>query len=182
MNLTITISGLHGTGKTSYAKILSKTFTLRHLSAGQLFRQIANEKNVSVIELGQVAISNYDIDHLIDERTRKEARKGNVIIDGLLAGWIARNFAEIKILLVAPERIRIERIAKRDQLSFEEAKEATLFREKIERERFSKIYNINIDDKSIYDMVLNTDLLSFKSNITLMKHFILEFIKLREGK
>jgi predicted cytidylate kinase len=182
MNLTITISGLHGTGKTSYAKILSKTFTLRHLSAGQLFRQIAKEKNVSVIELGQVAISNYDIDHLIDERTRKEARKGNVIIDGLLAGWIARNFAEIKILLVAPERIRIERIAKRDKLSFEKAKEATLFREKIERERFSKIYNINIDDKSIYDMVLNTDLLSFKSNITLMKHFILEFIKLREGK
>jgi cytidylate kinase len=182
MNLTITISGLHGTGKTTYAKILSKTFALRHLSAGQLFRQIAKEKQISVIELGQIAISNHEIDHLIDERTKKEAQKGNVIIDGLLAGWMASNFAELKLLLVAPERIRIERIAKRDKLSFEEAKEATLFREQMERERFSKIYNINIDDKSIYDMVLNTSLLSFKSNTKLIKKFICEFIKLNEGK
>ncbi len=43
MGLVITLSGLHGTGKTTYAKPLSQIFNLRHISAGILFRQIAEE-------------------------------------------------------------------------------------------------------------------------------------------
>ena len=49
MTLTVTISGLHGTGKTTYARILSKDFGLRHISAGDLFRQIAKGKGVSIL-------------------------------------------------------------------------------------------------------------------------------------
>lgn len=182
MNLTITISGLHGAGKTTYAKILSKDFGLRHISAGELFRQIAKDKGISIIELSELASDSQEIDRLIDERTKKEAEKGGVIIDGLLAGWMAENIANIKIHLVASERVRIERIASRDQLSYDDARKATLLRERIEKERFKKVYNLNIDDHSIYDMVLNTGLLSLKANVGVIRSFIQEYIKLRGGK
>lgn len=182
MKLTITISGLHGTGKSTYAKILSKAFGLRHISAGELFRQIAQEKGISIIELSKIASDSQEIDSLIDERTKKEAEIGDVIIDGFLAGWMAGAAANLKIHLIAPERVRIERIARRDRLSYDEARNTTLLRESIEKERFKKVYKININNYSIYDLVLNTGLLSLKANVGVIRGFIQEYIKLHGGK
>ena len=105
MGLVITLSGLHGTGKTTYAKTLSQIFNLRHISAGILFRQIAAEKKISISELTQMAARNDKIDQLIDERTRMEAERGNVIIDGLLAGWIALKYVNIKQHNCCPVKI-----------------------------------------------------------------------------
>jgi len=182
MKLTITISGLHGTGKSTYARILSKHFGLRHVSAGDLFRQIAKERGVSVIELSKTASESREIDSLIDERTRKEAETGDVIIDGFLAGWMAGDAANLKIQLIAPESVRIERIARRDRVSYDEARAETLRREKMERERFRKVYKIDINNYSIYDLVLNTGRLSLKANVGIIRVFIQEYIKLYGGK
>ena len=44
MPLVVTISGLHGSGKSTYAKALAEEFRLRYVSAGQLFRDIAKIK------------------------------------------------------------------------------------------------------------------------------------------
>ena len=182
MNLTITISGLHGTGKSTYAKILSKDFGLRHISAGDFFRQIAKDKGISVIELSQMASSNREIDFLIDERTKNEAEIGNIIIDGLLAGWMVGDLADIKIYLVASERVRIERVASREKISFDDAKKNTLLREAIEKDRFKRVYTLNIDDYLIYDLILNTGLISLEANVGVIRKFIQEYIKLKRGK
>ncbi|MFQ6076866.1 MAG: AAA family ATPase, partial [Candidatus Bathyarchaeia archaeon] len=48
MGLVVTVSGLHGTGKSTYARALSEAFDLRHVSAGGLFRQIALERGLSI--------------------------------------------------------------------------------------------------------------------------------------
>jgi len=181
MGLVITLSGLHGTGKTTYAKTLSKIFNLRHISAGILFRQIAAEKGISISELTQISSRNDKIDQLIDDKTRMEAEKGNVIIDGLLAGWIALNFTDIKLYLTTLDNIRFSRIATRENITITKARKLTLFREEIEKKRFIKYYNINIDNLTIYDLILNTELLSIESNVILMKNFIQEYIKLRGG-
>jgi cytidylate kinase len=182
MELVITLSGLHGTGKTTYAKTLSKIFNLRHISAGILFRQMADEKNISISELTQIASRNDKIDQLIDERTKIEAEKGNVIIDGLLAGWMALKYANIKIYLTTPDNIRFLRISTRENLSRKKAMELTLFREENERKRFNKYYKVSIDNLKIYDLILNTELLSIESNIMIMKSFIQEYIKLHGGE
>ena len=39
MALAITISGLHGTGKSTYAKRIAEAFRLRYVSAGEFFRR-----------------------------------------------------------------------------------------------------------------------------------------------
>ncbi len=181
MGLVITISGLHGTGKSTYARIISESLNLRHVSAGELFRQIALEKRLSVSELSEIASKDRGVDDLVDEHTRREARQGDVVLDGLLTGWMAREEADLKIFLTASERVRVERIANRDGTSYSAARKATLLRERLERRRFKKFYGINIDDTSIYDLVLNTALLPLEDNAKILERFIREY-KVHRGK
>ena len=182
MGPVITISGLHGTGKSTYAKAISEEFNLRHMSAGELFRQMASERGVSVEELSRIAERNKDIDHLIDEKTKAEASKGNVILDGLLVGWMASDYADLKIYLKCPDEVRLRRIAERDGITCEKAWKTTTFREDAEKKRFKRLYNIEMDDLSTYDLIINTGLMSIKSNIEVMRKFVQGYISSQGGK
>ena len=179
--ICITVSGLHGTGKTTIAEKFSQQLNLRHISAGRLFRQIALERGISLEDLNALAGKKYDIDRIIDDKTKLEAEKGDVIIDGLLAGWIAGELADVTIYLRSDEELRLSRIAKRDGVSYDEAKKRTLFREKVEFTRFNKFYGIDITDIKLYDLVLNTGLFTVESNISIIGKFIREYVKLHGG-
>ncbi len=152
----ITVSGLHGVGKSAVAKYLAEKLGLRYVSAGTIFREEAAKRGMSLEEFSAYALENPEIDRLIDSRTKEEAKRGNVVIDALLAGRFAREYADLKIWLHAPLEIRIKRIAERDGKSYEEALHETIIRETLERERFFKLYGINIDDLRVYDLVINT--------------------------
>ena len=177
MNLVITIGGLHGTGKSTYGAALADYFSLRHVSSGKIFRSIALERGVSIEELSKSAEEGFDLDRLIDDATKEEARKGSVVVDGLLAGWMAQDLSTVKILLSAPESVRMERLSKRDNSTIEETKRMTLLREESERTRFKRYYRIDIDDDSIYDIIINTALLPIDSNLKVLKTLIKECIK-----
>ncbi len=177
MNLIITISGLHGTGKSTIARAISKAFSLRHISAGELFRQIAFKRGLTVSELSKLSTKNRSVDDVVDERTRNEAKRGRVVLEGLLTGWLAKDNADIKIFLIASETARIKRIAGREGISYNAAREATLLREELERRRFNRFYGVDIRDMSLYDLVLNTGLLSVDANIQIIKTFIREYVK-----
>ena len=103
MSLVIALSGKHGVGKSTYASILSKKLGLRHVSAGVLFREIAKEMGVSLVELSRIAAEDFEIDRRIDERTKEEASKGCVVLEGRLVGWMAREYADLNIYLSAPD-------------------------------------------------------------------------------
>ena len=176
-NLAITISGLHGTGKSTYARKIAEEFNLRHISTGELFRQIAAERKLSLAELSHEAEKNISVDVLLDERTRAEISNGCVVIDGLLAGWMSRGFIALKIYLATSYRLRIARIAIRDDISYVQAEKSTILRESIEKRRFKSLYGIDIYDLSIYDLVLNTGLMPIEHNIEIIKSFIEGYIK-----
>jgi cytidylate kinase len=182
MKLTIAISGLHGTGKTTYAKCIAREYKLRHVSAGELFRQIAKKQKLSLTELSFAAEQNSEVDRLLDERVKKEIKTGKVVVDGLLAGWMATGTPSLKIYLSAFNEDRISRIASRDGLSQSEAERITIYREQIEKRRFKKLYNIDVDNLLIYDFILNTCILPIESNIEVIKSFINEYINYRREK
>lgn len=119
------------------------------------------------------------IDKLIDERTRDEARKGNVVIEGQLAGWAARKEADVRIYLVAPDAERYERIARRDRLNKSTAAEETRYREEVQRERYKRYYGVDIDDLSIYDVKIDTSGKSVRETTQLIRKSIDEFIAKR---
>jgi cytidylate kinase len=182
LGITITISGLHGTGKTTYAAALADYFDLRHVSSGTIFRSVAKERNLSLETLSREAENDPELDRLIDAVTKTEANKGSVVIDGLLTAWMTLNLDTVKIFLTAPERIRMERISKRDNLSFSEARRVTLLREESEKSRFKRYYNFDLDDYSIYDLVINTSLLSVNSNLKVLKTLIKECLNTKNRR
>jgi cytidylate kinase len=126
------------------------------VSAGILFRRLADEKKVSLEKFQETAAADPSIDRLVDERTMLEAEKGDVVVDGQLAGWVLKEISDLRVLLTAPLVVRLERIAARDRISLEEARRQTLHREGVQAERYRKHYGFSVDDLSIYHLVLDT--------------------------
>jgi CMP/dCMP kinase len=166
--LIITISGLHGTGKSTYAAELAKSLGLRHVSAGMLFRRLAKEKEMSLADFGQLALKDPSIDRLVDDETMREAEKGDVVIDGQLSGWVLKEIADLRIFLTAPDDVRLERIAQRDRMNLVQARRETLQREKLQSERYMIHYGLKVNDRSVYHMVMDTSLLPMEGTAKIL--------------
>lgn len=163
MGLVVTIGGPHGTGKSTYAKMVANELRLRYVSAGLLFRDLAREKGISLEKLSKQAAKAPEIDNLIDGRSAAEAAKGNVVIEGQLAAWMAKDLAQVRVYLNAPDEVRIARIARRDHVDYEAARKQTMERERIQRDRYKRYYGIDIDDMSLYNIVIDTGNRSIES-------------------
>jgi cytidylate kinase len=154
----ITVSGPHGTGKSTYAKALAEALGLRYVCAGELFRELAKERKMSLESFSKIAARDPDIDRMIDERTKAEAKKGGVVIDAQLGAWMVKDLAQVKVLMTAPDEVRFRRIAQRDGTSFAPAKKQTLARERIQKRRYKKYYGVDVDDLGVYDLQIDTSL------------------------
>jgi cytidylate kinase len=110
---------------------------------------------MSLDEFGQIAKCNEKIDREIDEMQKKIANeKDNILIEGRLSGFLVD--ADIKVWLKAPLEIRADRIAKRECKSVAKAMEETSQREECERERYLNYYGIDINDLSVYDIIIES--------------------------
>ncbi len=180
-NLVITVSGPHGTGKSTYARALAEAFGLRYVSAGQLFRDLAKERGVSLDDFSRMAAKDPAIDRIIDERTKAEGEKGNVVIDAQLGAWMVRHIADVKVLILAPDEVRFARIAARDSISISEARKLTLNREEIQRLRYKAYYGIDVSDNSIYDVKVDTSPYSIEEAKTIVIKKVKEFLRGTSG-
>ena len=158
----ITISGVPGSGTTTITKQLSKKLQLPIVNTGDIFRELANEHDMGLVEFGKYVESNADIDEELDKRQLKYAHAGNVILEGRLAGWLmkANKIKAFTIFLKADLEVRIERVMGRENKSYAQVKSEVLAREKCELDRFKKLYNVNYQDESIYDLIIQTSKLS----------------------
>jgi cytidylate kinase len=175
----ITVSGPHGTGKSTYARALAEALRLRYVSVGELFRDIAKREKLSLEALSSRAAEDPDIDRMLDERTKAEAKKGGVVIDAQLGAWMAKNLVDVKVLLTAPDDVRFRRIGERDRLPVEDARKKTEYRESIQERRYKKYYGINIADVSIYDLKIDTSLHSIEETKTIVIESVREFLAQR---
>jgi len=173
LKITVAVSGLPGSGKTTLAKKLAEKLGLKYISLGMIFREIAKEKGLSLEELSLIAEKDPSIDNLIDSKAREEGRKGCVVIDGHISAWILKDIAHIRIVVIAPPKVRIERIARRDGKRFEDALREVRIREESELRRYKKFYGIDINDLTDVDLVINT----YKFNEVETLNIALEAIK-----
>ncbi len=154
--MRLTISGLPGSGTTTVAKLLSTELSMELISAGEMFRQIAKEKKLQLEHFNKLAENSETFDRQIDARQGEEAMKReNVIVEGRLSGFFVPD-ADLKIWLKAPVEVRARRIASREGITNEEALSAMKKREGSESMRYKRYYGINLDDLSIYDLVIDS--------------------------
>ena len=155
--MLLTVSGPPGSGKSTVASGLAETLGYRHVSGGDIFRGLADERGLSLAEFNELAEEDDSIDRELDRRLREYAREeDDLVLESRLSGWMAGDYADLKIWLDAPIDVRAERIAEREDKPVEQAREETVERERSESLRYEEYYNIDFESLGIYDLGLNT--------------------------
>ena len=181
MNQVIIISGSAGTGKSTVAKALARRFKLRHISAGGKMRELAKELGFNTKGREFLKFYNYlrnhsSIDRKLDREIIHEVKEGSCVIESRLAAYIIK-LPSFKILLKVPDSIAARRIALRDGISKSEALNIIRKRNKEDLIRYKKLYNININDYSIYDMILDTSFFNIKDMNSIIINAVSKVLK-----
>jgi len=160
----ITITGESGSGVSTATGKLAEALEYRKFSAGGLFRNLAQQYDMSVEKLNEYAKSNRVIDQEIDMLIRRLGKGNEIVLDSRLGFyWIHDSF---KVYLTADRDIAASRIyedvisgrRKGEQAvsiietttSIQEQSESTMA-------RYFRDYGIDISNTSLFDLIVATD-------------------------
>ncbi len=149
--MIIAISGLTGSGKNTLGELLAKELGYRLVCP--TFKDLARKEGIPLMEFQKKAEDDPDIDRKFDA-VLKEQAQGDCVVTTWLGPWMVD--ADLKIKVSAPAETRAERIAKRDGMGPEEALRHVNERDERNRERYKRLYGIDIYDEGIYDAVLDS--------------------------
>jgi cytidylate kinase len=154
----IAISGKSGCGNTTVSRLVADSLELRFINF--TFRSLAQEKGLSLAEVMALAAKDDSWDREVDSRQVSLAREeGGCVLGSRLAIWMLPE-ADLKVFLTASPETRAGRIKAREGGSLEKIAAFTAERDKQDRERYIRIYNIDNDDYGFADLIIETGSLS----------------------
>ena len=184
--LSIVISGWPAVGKTTIATELAKEFRLEIYNGGDILKMLAGEHGYSISgkdwwdteDAKKFMIerkSNPCFDKEVDQRLVEIVKKGNVVITSYTLPWLVKD--AIKIWLKGSQSNRAKRMAYRDNISFEDAKNIINLRDEDNIKIYHKTYGLNFgEDLGVFDFALNTDLMSLETLIIISKDIVKNLI------
>ncbi|MDR0451065.1 MAG: cytidylate kinase family protein [Treponema sp.] len=154
-DIRVAVSGKSGCGNTTVSRLAAGKLNLRFINF--TFRTLAEEKGLSLAEVMKLAATDDSWDREVDSRQALIAReKGGCVLGSRLAIWILPE-ADLKVYLRARPETRTARIVKREGGSFEAVAAFTAERDRQDRERYLRIYNIDNDLYEFADLIIDTD-------------------------
>jgi len=154
-NIKIAVSGKSGCGNTTVSKIVASRLGLSFINF--TFRSLAHETGISLRDILDMASKDYSWDKEVDTRQLELANAANgCVLGSRLAIWMLKD-ADLKVYLQANAQTRAARILKREGESIESAASFTAERDRQDRNRYLRIYNIDNDNYGFADMVIDTD-------------------------
>ena len=154
----ITISGHPGSGTSTLVSGLVNHFNWRYLNGGQVFRDEAKSRNMTLEEFGELCVSDTNIDKLLDEKLRQRISENEIeVVESRLSGWWAFKLSMNcpRIWLHVDEDERASRVVSREGISFEQALKDNRKRLLLDSKRYQELYNLAVDDEEPYTHVID---------------------------
>lgn len=183
--MIISFNGDEGSGKSTVAKLVASELQYPRYYMGQIFRDMAAKKNLTLVEYLKLGETDPAIDKEIDDYLIKLSQEES---DFLIESRTAWHFIpqSLKIYLRVDENTGAERVfgelQKENQrneiagdFSLEDILKKIQERRMTDDARYMQYYGINIRDKKNYDLVLDTTSLS-KDEVF---EKVMEFINLK---
>ena len=175
--MKITISGTAGSGKSTVARQLAGILGMKHYSVGDIRREMAKKRNMSLAEFNKMGEEKDFTDKEADDYQIDLGEKEDCfVIDGRLSYHFIPE--SLKIYLKAHVRTRAERIYndERAEEKFRDLGDAIaslIERDKSDKTRYLRYYNLDPSTELQFDLVLDTTYLNVEEIIA----EILKFIK-----
>jgi cytidylate kinase len=158
---------------------LAKEFGLKLFNGGDILKKLAGERGYLIAGRdwwdGEEAkkfmaerLTSPCFDKEVDQRLLEIAESGNAVITSYTLPWLTEN--PIKFWLSGSQNNRAKRMANRDNINFLKAKRIVQLRDDENKKIYRKLYGINFgDDLTVFDFIINTDLLSLIPLIEISK-------------
>lgn len=179
--MIITISGDLGSGKSTVAQMLAKELDLTHYSTGDLMREMAAQRNLSILELNKLTEEKLkkgdrEIDDELDNRQKELGlTSDNFVIDGRLSFHFIPQSTKIFLKVEAEEgakRIMNAKRATENGKSVEELMQKAKDRQASELSRYKKLYNVDYTDEKNYDLIIDTTSMTAEQVKDKIKEFL----------
>ena len=154
-NIKIAVSGRSGCGNSTISKMVAEILSLQFINF--TFRSLAEERDLDLKKVLELAAKDDFWDREVDTRQVALARESNgCVLGSRLAIWMLEE-ADLKVYLMAKPEIRASRILKREGGNIDEIAAFTMERDKQDHSRYFRIYNIDTDNYSFADLIIDTD-------------------------
>ncbi len=181
--MIISISGSHGSGKSTIAKMLAEKLDWPRYYMGGLRREAALKRGLTLAEYNKLGESDPSTDLEVDNYQKELGEKeNNFIIEGRTSWHFIPH--SLKIYIDVDQKIGAERIFKNLQEennrnedknlnSLKDVIKSVEERYKSDKLRYKKYFNIDVYDLKNYDFIVNTD----KLNIEQVFEKVYSFVK-----
>ena len=182
MTKSIVISGPPAVGKTTVAKGLAEEFQLTYLSGGDVLKEMAVDHGFDSdgddwwdTEEGMKFLNqreqNSEFDKKLDEKLIGLFNQGGMVITSYTLPWLIKD--GIRIWLEGSHESSTKRMQSRDSMSPEDAYEITKERFDKNKALYKKLYDFDFgEDKSVFDLIINTDNLTAQQVIDVTKETV----------
>ena len=131
------------------------------MNGGDVFREEARSRGLSVEELSSVAKQDSDVDVHLDNLLKKRMSSPDSpeIVESRLSGWWAhkKELECLRVWVSVSDQERARRIQKREGGEFSDCLERSQQRQEDDMARYSSLYGIDLDDMSPYHLVIDAD-------------------------
>ncbi|MFH1065965.1 MAG: cytidylate kinase family protein [Nanoarchaeota archaeon] len=173
--MQISICGTPGSGKSTVAKIIADKLKYKYYSVGQLRRQMAEKRGLTIYEFNQL---KEDTDTEFDNIQKKIGEdEDNFVIEGRLSfHFIPKSlkfFFKTDIKKAAERVFKDQRSSEKKYKTIEEAREEMQERMDNDKRRYKMHYNLDPYEEKQFDVVIDTTNL----NIDAVAEKVMEAVK-----
>ncbi|MCH5292010.1 MAG: cytidylate kinase family protein [Treponema sp.] len=151
--IRVAISGKSGCGNTTVSTLLAQKLGVALINF--TFRQLAEEKGLTLAQVIEAAKTDDSYDVTVDTRQVELARARSCVLGSRLAIWMLKE-ADLKVYLIADDDVRARRILNREGGDIAEIKAFTAMRDREDSARYQKLYGIDNNDFAFADLKIDT--------------------------